>query len=54
MKCPICHSEHLGTLGRIRYYCPNCNIEIVVKNRALEIYEIKEDGGLKLVKLLAS
>ncbi|HOQ17741.1 MAG TPA: hypothetical protein PLL17_10025 [Defluviitaleaceae bacterium] len=54
MKCPVCHQDNLGLVGRIRYYCPDCNVEIVVKGRVLEIYEIKKDGGLKLVKLLAS
>ena len=50
----VCHKDNLGIVGRIRYYCPNCSIEIVVKDRVLEIYEIKKDGGLKLVKLSAS
>lgn len=50
MECPICHNQRLGILGRIRYYCPQCNIEIVLKGDGLEIYEIKEDGELILLK----
>lgn len=50
MECPVCHNKRLGILGRIRYYCTQCNLEIVVKNSTLEIYEIKEDGELILIK----
>ncbi|NLK20491.1 MAG: hypothetical protein GX308_00060 [Epulopiscium sp.] len=54
MECPVCHNKHLGTVGRIRYYCPKCNIEIVIRDNILEVYEIKEDGELVLVKQQAS
>lgn len=50
MECPVCSNQRLGILGRIRYYCPHCNLEIVVKDSILEIYEIKEDGELILIK----
>ncbi|WP_162838868.1 hypothetical protein [Defluviitalea phaphyphila] len=50
MECPICHNKKLGVLGKIRYYCPICNVEIVLKHDKLEIYEIKEDGELILIK----
>lgn len=51
-RCPNCDSRNLGKIAKNTYFCWECYLEIVDKDKGwkeLQAYEILEDGSLEVL-----
>ena len=45
IKCPKCGNKYIGKIGRITYYCANCQEEIILQEHKIKMHKLTEGGN---------